>query len=48
MPLTSPDVGKNIGELYAANKTKSKSKKRSRAQIIAIAMSGARKFKKKK
>lgn len=50
MPL-SKNVSKNIRELYADNKKKGKArgangKPRSRAQIIAIAMSAAKRKKK--
>lgn len=50
MPLLKgkENVGKNIQELYAANKSKPAGKKRSRAQIIAIAESAAGNAKPKK
>jgi len=41
-------ISKIISELYHANKSKSAAKKRSRKQIIAIALSSAKKSKKKR
>jgi hypothetical protein len=47
MPLLSgkKNIGRNIKELYEANKDKPAKQKRGRDQIIAIAMSEARKGK---